>query len=223
MRKLLLLFLLLCELIYANNKLNKTELEIFKVIVRDDFYTSVDGGKAAFSKYLPKIILTNADKIQRDYEKNEIFADQKYKNKKIVVNGIVKKVRKDFMNNIIIDLEGGSNMFINPSVYINNNFIDWVAQININTNVYLVCEKSKVRATNVILSNCIPSYSWARLQADKLINNLNNINKKEFKQIKGIIQKIIPYLNKEGSCFKNKNHDKCLNEIMSVIKQIKKK
>jgi hypothetical protein len=220
MKKLILLVVLLCEL-YANNKLNKIELEIFKVIIKDDFYVAVDGGKSAFKKYLPEIILTNADTIQREYEKNEVFADNKYHNKRIIIDGIVKKVRKDFMNNILIDLKGGSNMFINPSAYINNNFIDWVSQVKVDTHVYLVCSNSKAIATKVMLSNCIPSYNWARLQTDKLIKNINKIDIKEFANIKRVIQKLTPHLNKNGFCFKNKNHDKCMKEIKDVFKKLK--
>lgn len=157
--KSVVMLVLIVSSIFANNKMNSVEKDLFKTFVKDDIYMAVDGGEAVFAKYIPKIIVTNADTIQREYESNEIFADNKYKSHNIVINGIVKKIRKDAWNNLVIDLIGGSNRFIYPKVQVNKNYIKWLSQVKINTNVYLVCSKSKSIASSTYLSNCIPSYS----------------------------------------------------------------
>lgn len=54
------------------------------------------------------------------------------------------------------------------------------------------------------------------------MKNLNKINKKEFDQYKTIIKKIIPHLDKQGKCYKNKNHDACMKEVKATFSKISK-
>ncbi|MGJ0311332.1 OB-fold protein [Aliarcobacter cryaerophilus] len=220
MKKLLISSAMIFTFSFANS-LNTNEAELFKTILKDDLYTYVDGGESVLGKYATPINITNADTIQREYEQNEVFADEKYKNKNIVVNGVVLKVKKDMWNNFVIDLKGGSNMFINPSAQINKNYKNWLSNVQKDSEVFLVCTKSKAIATTVYLSNCIPSYIWARLEADKIMKNLDIIDKNEFNQYKNVVQKVMPHINKNGSCFKNQSHDNCMNEIKNAFSKLK--
>jgi hypothetical protein len=53
------------------------------------------------------IIKVSALQLYTDYDANEVSADNKYKGKILQVSGIVGEIRKDFTNNIIVELKVG--------------------------------------------------------------------------------------------------------------------
>jgi hypothetical protein len=109
-------------------------------LILDDFYdaeasglTDWQGGKGAnyryaylntriaFNDYLGKKYpnsknyvtydtLTTASNLYADYDANEVTADDKYKNKKIAVKGIISSIAKDFMDKPYITLTTGDHV-----------------------------------------------------------------------------------------------------------------
>lgn len=51
-------------------------------------------------------ITMSANQLCSDYNANEVSADNKYKGKVLEVNGVVEEIRKDFLDNIIVELKG---------------------------------------------------------------------------------------------------------------------
>jgi len=51
------------------------------------------------------IIKVSALQLYSDYDANEVSADNKYKGKTLQVSGVVGEIRKDFTNNIIVELK----------------------------------------------------------------------------------------------------------------------
>lgn len=54
----------------------------------------------------PAIEMTAAE-LHREYEENEVAADEKYKGKRLLVSGSVESIDKDFLDHIIVRLKTG--------------------------------------------------------------------------------------------------------------------
>jgi hypothetical protein len=67
------------------------------------------------SSAVPAITIS-APKLYFDYHSNEVQADNVYKDRRLAVHGIVVEIRKDFLNNIIVEL-GSSNQFETVDAY----------------------------------------------------------------------------------------------------------
>jgi len=53
--------------------------------------------------------------LHKHYNNNEVLADEDFKNKYAVVTGTVEEIRKDFMDNMVLDLKTG-DMFMNMNI-----------------------------------------------------------------------------------------------------------
>lgn len=52
-----------------------------------------------------EIYQTTSSRLFSDYEKNEVVLDEKIKDKKIILLGVIQAIDKDFMDNMIINLK----------------------------------------------------------------------------------------------------------------------
>jgi len=58
------------------------------------------------SKGVTASLSVSASQLCTDYNANEVSADNKYKDKILEISGTVEEIRKDFVDNIIIELKG---------------------------------------------------------------------------------------------------------------------
>jgi hypothetical protein len=71
----------------------------------------VEGMTAAAPKPAPppeKAIPVKAEKLHRDYDANEAAADDKYKGKLLLVEGVIKSINKDRLDNVVLILNSGN-------------------------------------------------------------------------------------------------------------------
>ena len=92
--------------------LNDRERAVFDATLVDDFYGYMDGKETLYS---PKIFAINAlnvtsDRLQSDYERNEVAGDQKYKDKTLLISGVISSINRSIGETIIF-VYGGSNMY----------------------------------------------------------------------------------------------------------------
>ncbi len=58
-------------------------------------------------------LTVEATTLYKDYETNEVAADDKYKDKALLVTGKLQAIDKDFMNNVVLKLTTGDRFGIN--------------------------------------------------------------------------------------------------------------
>lgn len=199
------------------------ELKVYTAIVKDDLRNLVNSGKSVYSKNV-KHLIVSANTIQRDYEKNEINADLKYKNKDLIVNGKIKSIKKDVYNNPYLELYGGTNQFLSPNANFNDKYINWLSSLKRNQKVKIVCLSSKLFGGSVYLEDCIPSNDWIENTTINIINSTPLLLDDKILKLQDTIEliKIItPKLKETSACFNNKTNS-CIKEIEKIIPTIKK-
>lgn len=88
-----------------------------------------------------------------DYHANEVSADAKYKDKYIAVTGRITKIRKDVLDNIVIDLHT-SNTFMNTQATIQEQDLNAVAKLKRRQEVMLLCIGDGLLIGSPVLKEC---------------------------------------------------------------------
>ena len=95
-----------------------------------DEFDSLDGGPKITADTKPNAIVS-ARKLYKEYNANEIAADEKYKGQIIQVTGIIRDIGNDIMDNAYVTLIGDQyfgdiqcyfNAFLMPPPVFNNAF-----------------------------------------------------------------------------------------------------
>lgn len=209
---------------------SENEIKIFKFLIKDDVSFSFgENAKSLTTEYYtPKKehISVSSNTIQLDYEKNEVGADLKYKDKDIVVSGQVLKISKDAFNSIYLDLKGGTNQFITPKAYIKKDYIEWASKLSKNDNIKLYCEKSSMVMGSAILNDCTPIDIVIEERTNIILdsidkNALKNTSSKFF-QMGFMVKELSKHLKPNSSCYAINDADKCFNEINPIVNKINK-
>lgn len=95
-----------------------------------------------------------ADDLYSEYHENEVAADNKYKGKRIKVTGIVAEIRKDFMDDEIIDLKT-DNQFMDIHCEMNKSESDKVVNLRKDSQVILIGKCKGMIIGSVQLDDCV--------------------------------------------------------------------
>lgn len=211
----------------VKNLFNELESNIFRAIVEDEIEVAADNGDSVIEEIgilvLPSKI--TADKLQREYEKNEVKSDSEYKNKTLLLTGKVESIQKDAFSNLILKLAGGSNMFLSPSATVKKEYTNWVSELNKGNNVKLVCTGKSFIVGMATLDDCVPFKNWIENQnlGAKILNDYKNNPESKTKQLIETIKRVSPEVDINGSCSTSiYDRKKCLTEVSKVIERLQK-
>jgi hypothetical protein len=215
--------------------LSKQEQALLEAFLIDDLIAFIDGRdslkemKPIWQNQLSTVVAVNvnANKLQIDYEKNEVAGDQKYRGETLLVSGIVKSIDRSIGENYFLSLQGGSNMFMGPHAKMADGYINYLANLQKGQKVRLVCQGGGMLVGSAMLNKCVP--------ANIIIENLvktwlaNNITK-QFSEGNESIQIIVSYsvaltsiLPESSDCYETDSNkrSKCMAEINNILKDEK--
>ena len=202
--------------------LTDQEYRICSLLIDDDARGMVDGRSDIKDLYKDIPIVLSMRLLQRAYEKNEVAADQKYKQKLVSVTGTIYSLDKTLGNSAVLRMNGASNMFIHPSAEMKDGYENWVASLSKGNSVKMVCAVKGMFVDSVYLDSCQPSYDWADTAAKQAIeslpNEIKNNNKAAFLMV--LTTKIVmKVLKKDSKCFTNGTDEQCLDDIHTMLRQ----
>ena len=211
----------------TKNLFNDLELNIFKILVEDEINSVVNNNDnmivSAGILKLPNSI--TIDKLQREYVKNEVKADEQYKNKILLVSGRIDSIQKDAFNNMNLKLVGGDNMFLYPTAQVEDKYTSWVASLNKGNNIKLVCKNKGFIIGMVQLGDCSPFDGWIKEQdiSSKILREYKENENGQVGKMVDFIKVVSSKLdtNKSFCSSQNLDTDKCIKEINSIAKELK--
>ncbi|MFY4742561.1 OB-fold protein [Aliarcobacter butzleri] len=211
----------------VKNLFTEIESNLFRAMIEDEIEVTADGGESSLVEMniliLPQTV--TADKLQREYVKNEVKADEQYKNKILLVSGKIDNIQKDAFNNMNLKLVGGDNMFLYPTAQVEDKYTSWVASLNKGNNVKLVCKGRGFVIGTASLGNCVPYYNWLQNQniGSKILNDYKNNPEGNTKTMINIIKVVGQKLDINGFCSTaTYNKEKCLGEGIKILEKLKK-
>lgn len=142
-----------------NNTKVKEELfsekgkEFLEFAIKDEFETLSDGGDVQITEYYP---LYTAEKITSDYDKNEIRANNLYKDKQFFITGAIGGIEAGIDDKPVVNLKTNANYgFNSPLLKFNKIDQGKVAELNKGDKVTFLCTGNSEIAGSPILEDCI--------------------------------------------------------------------
>ena len=202
--------------------LNEVEANIFHTLIQNQTEALINGGEPIFSNdeniVIPRVVSANV--IQLEYEKNEINADNLFKNKVLLVSGKVINISKNSSNEPSLSLLGGSNPYMTPSAKMKKEYIDWASNLSKGTEVQMICKINDFIIGSVKLHNCIPFDSWfneqdwGKITLDAYKNNTSKRADEMIEFVKTVASKID--VNKTSCKDATFDSGECIDEIGSI-------
>lgn len=154
--------------------INPRAYNLVKNVLIDDFMASVEGGESTLKNLHPEIIpkTVQSQTLSNEYHANEFIADEKYKNKKIIVSGNVLEIRKDLSDNVIIDLPG-KQPHMDVSAELKESAKTFAGKISKGTSVDFACTVSGMTIGSIMLENCEPAHWYAERKSENVVKKLN--------------------------------------------------
>lgn len=114
---------------------------------------SVLGRRSTPSASVQPALKVSALKLYLDYHANEVAADNTYKNRRLAVRGMVVEIRKDILDDVILEL-ATTNEFEHVSAYLAPSEEAKAASLQKYTAVSVVCDGSGMVVGSPMLKDC---------------------------------------------------------------------
>lgn len=104
----------------------------------------------------------SATLLQSEYERNEVAADLRFRNKNLIVEALIKSIDRGAGENYYLKLEGRTNTFSNPRAKMEDGQLNYLANLNKGEKVFLACKGDGMVMGDALLANCLPLEVYAR-------------------------------------------------------------
>lgn len=135
-----------------NNKLTDNEVIALKSLLSEDAKANFEGDDSLFNyEYIP----VSAKKMFKVYAANEVRGDKTYKNKKVLISGVVKKISSSIGDAPVVSLETGDN-FRTVNLSFAKKYHDIAIDLNKNQKITFACVGGTVVMGIPSVSDCKP-------------------------------------------------------------------
>jgi hypothetical protein len=102
----------------------------------------------------PSLAVT-APQLYRDYHRNEVSADTKYRGKTLAVTGRVTGINKDFTGAVYLTLDNGENEFLGIHAELQPSEVDKASTLSKGKAVTVMCEGGEMVIGTPSLKDCL--------------------------------------------------------------------
>ena len=171
----------------------------------------------------PTLMVVTADKLQREYERNEVAGDRAYQGKSLLVVGAVRSIDRSIGKNYFIALKGGSNPYMTPRAMMADGYEDYLASLNKGQSIKLVCQGAGMLVGSASLNKCQPIEAWAASQAKQFVTAASGrvaAGEQEAIHIATVGVAMASMLPAGSACFTDgvAKHDACMAELGKLDK-----
>jgi predicted nucleic acid-binding Zn ribbon protein len=206
--------------------LDNRERTILKILLMDDFYGYINGRKSA----LPHIwrqafkihpVTVTADRLQYDYESDEVTGNQKYLKKTLFLSGVVASINRSAGSNHYISFMSSKDTFMGLQASLADGFENYLDSLKKGQMVDLVCHGNGMFMGHPVVDNCAPSTVFAERVVNHYMEFINDYFSKKDRLTQAIILNSVAlasFLGDTSDCFgtDNDQYHKCITEIKKV-------
>lgn len=223
-------------------QLNPQEKDLLGGIFYGQLYALADESDVLdFTKQrVGDYVVTSANQMQLDYEKNEVAGDIKYRKKIVFLKGQVASIDRSIGENYFIGLKGGSNPFLNPKAKMADGYTNYLAALEKGQTVKLVCDGDGMLMGSATVTACKPLSVYVEERTKAIIESVDKEMSKiiadessKFRVLVVLSIVLAPKLQINSPCFTatfdnqkcNKELDQFLNQTstMDELKNVAKK
>ncbi|WP_350305177.1 OB-fold protein [Photorhabdus viridis] len=202
--------------------LSQKEAEFINVAIEDDANVAFEGGDSMFK---PDIIFVTASELQNDYSANEARGDKTYKDKNLVITGMVSSIDSSIGDIPVVTLKT-NDMFNRVHVRFKKQYRDAAIDLNKNQKVAFFCKGDGVIIGSPTVSDCTPvdvAKSDFINQQKQYVNKAIDGDKSVPNDIKTIIM-FAKVAGEKTNDFANcsKIDKKCVNSVGPLMQKVLK-
>ena len=159
----------------ATFSVSPTEKAFMQHIAEEDFNSWAQTGTMVKTTVnpadAPKTLRVDANTIQNEYSANEVSADLKYRDKYMLVTGVVSSIDRSVGANYFLRLKNESNRFndLHAKMANDNATVNYLAGLKKGQKVLLYGKCDGMLMKSVTLTECVPSGTWATAYTEKYI------------------------------------------------------
>lgn len=143
-------------------KLSEHEIQYIQLVIDDDVSLAVDNSGQSITKGIWPFY--TGDEIVKDYQSNEIRANDKYKGKWFFVTGKVKSIDADPSDKPVIRLESRIKYGLDsPMLYLSEDDLALAAKLNKGDSITWNCMGNSELAGTPVLVGCAPIDSFKKI------------------------------------------------------------
>lgn len=208
--------------------LSEKEALILRRMLADDFSTHAQGGESVFGEQAgaSEYVAVSADDLQKQYERNEVAGDKKFRGKRLILDGKVASIDHSIGENYFVSLRGGTNQFMRPKAMMADGHTDYLAELEKGQTIRLVCEGDGLLMASAMVSDCIPAALWVEQMTTSKMNELPQLIRskdKPFIHILAIALGLTEVLPETSACWSKgptTPADRCSKEIALAVKKL---
>lgn len=201
-------------------QLSFKEKNVLMNLIYQDLMAQINGREHSVSLTIPLPLIVSSENLMSDYGQNEVRADQRYRDKKLIVNGIATSINRGLGRNYYITLSS-DNMFMGPRANMADGYEGYLAGLKKGDSLSLFCKGSGMLLGSPVLDECIPGELLAEEKATYLYDDLIRKFTNRERLATGLVAiaiAVMSILPETSSCFKNygpQNID-CFQELSGM-------
>lgn len=198
--------------------LQSRELTVLDRFLNDELAAFLDGQETLL--FEDGLLAVSAIDVVKEYEKNQVSADQKYYKKSLLVNGSIASINSGLGNEPYVALRG-INSFMAPQVHFGKNNVEKIAALKKGQKLSFVCEGAGAIAGIPIFKKCTFADDYAAEKITAIKPKIQEFLSGTDIQSSAISQLIIGTivvareLPESSTCFTNGS--KCSAELQAVV------
>lgn len=142
---------------------SEKEKQAFKFGLEEDLTVFFEGGESYF-KY-GDFVFTTPDDVFKTYSENELRGDKKYKNKQLIINGVVGGIKSGLNDKPYIELKA-KGAFISPQAHFATSEEE-IMDLNKGNKIRLICKGGGEIGGVPIFQDCLFSKSVIKSMLDE--------------------------------------------------------
>ena len=198
------------------------ERKFLESMIQNEMDVLTQGGETILTRSAggETVVAVTADKLQRDYDKNEVAADMQYRKKRVAVRGRVASIDRGFGESYSLALRGGTNSFMRPRAAMADGHEEYLAGLKKGNSVTLVCKGQGMLMGSASLSDCEPSDTWVQAAVQEWLAELPGKAREAYRpalRLMTLATFASTELSEKSSCWAGNKTDACWADVERLL------
>ena len=204
-----------------NTYLSELETNVFNALIQNQVDATIYNAQPIIINeniVVPSLITIN--EIQSEYEKNQIKANELFKNKILLTTGKIREITTSSTGDAVLKFYIKTNSLLSPSAKIKREHLTWASNLTKQSEVKIICQVEDFMMGNIRLNKCEPFANWMSEQdwAKITLNVFKNNTSQKTDEMMSKVRKIATKVDINNSNCIGSSYDSfdCIGEVARI-------
>lgn len=204
-----------------NTYLSELETNVFNALIQNQLDAVIYNVQPIIINeniVVPSLITIN--ELQSEYEKNQIKANEIFKNKVLLTTGKIREITTSSTGDAVLKFYIKTNSLLSPSAKIKREHLIWASNLTKQSEIKIVCQVEDFMMGNIRLNKCEPFTNWINEQdwAKITLNAFKNNSSQKTDEMMSKVRKIATKVDVNNSNCIGSSYDSfdCIGEVARI-------